>query len=186
MTIEKSMYERSERIFYYILIAIMTISVLLADIYCVKKMTDEAHTDNLFLFSCIMLTIVLLWLYYRLYKYRILTSKVIFDEKGVRYISKVAVYYIPWEKIGRVRLGAWGNSVACIFFLDDNKNTRYFNDAKLISNSMIFLFYNNEIYEFVKMHWHREIVDKTGVLDTQAKKEARKQKRLDKKQKKSG
>lgn len=185
MTLEKPMYDRSQRISYYIQIAFMTISAILADIYCIKKLTEEASTDNLLLFSCVTLTIIILWLYYRLYKYRVVTSKVILDENGVRYISKVAEFYMPWEKVARVRLGTWGNYKPCIFFIDSDENTKYFNNAKLISNSMIFMLYKKEIYEFVKMHWHGEIVDETGVLETQAKQEARRQKRLDKKQKKT-
>ena len=180
MALEKLMYERSARVFYYILIHTMAFMILLWDIYCVKKISEQASGDNILMLCLgIIVTILMLWFYYRLFKYRIFTSKVLLDEKGVRYISKVAEYYMPWEKVDRVLIGAWGNSIACIFFLDD-KNTKYFNDAKLISNSMIFLIYDKEVYEYVKMNWSGKIIDETGVLEKEEKKEARKKRRLEK------
>lgn len=103
------------------------------------------------------LTVVEVIMLYKELKYRDTNSKVIVDMKGVRYFSKAAKYFIPWERVQRVEI-IWVHLKSMslepkpyfVFFTDHSKQCRLGLKAKNVSDEFLYVHYDKEIGDYIK------------------------------------
>lgn len=119
-----------------------------------------------------------------LLKYDAVDSKVIISKDGIMYRSKVAEFFIPWEKMHRIEVQKFSYisrqipKPYIVFYTDyiSQKKLRLY--IKLVSNEFIFVHYEKEIWEFVDKVCGWSIMEHEGYLKRYQKRMECKQQRL--------
>lgn len=91
-------------------------------------------------------------------KYRHLSSKVIIDEKGVHYNSRVNEYFMPWEQVSLVESRIQKNEYYTFFFSKNKRKRIYKNEPKYISNNLIFMAFDNRVIDLINIYWTGNVV----------------------------
>lgn len=111
-----------------------------------------------FLGAAIIITGILIYLLIKPIKYRHLSSKVIIDEKGVYYNSRVKEYFMPWEQVGVVESRIQKNEYYTFFFSKNMRKLIYKNEPKYISNNLIFVAFDNRVIDLINIYWTGNVV----------------------------
>lgn len=121
-----------------------------------------------------------------LVKYDVLGSKVVISKDGVRHRSKVAKFFIPWEKIQRIQVQEWCVFIKgvptvkyyIVFYTDYRSQKQQQLDVKHISNEFIFVHYDRKIEVFLDKQCGWSVINTYKRFGKYRKKWERKQRRL--------
>ena len=115
------------------------------------------HTDLFVILFSIGMNIFLVIYIYQIIKYRPFSAIVTLNNNGIHYKSKVADYFLSWEKLSKVSTFGPGKFEVVIFTDKTINSDKYKNNHWKTSDSKMYIYNYCGVLEYIAMHWNGNI-----------------------------